>query len=54
MVQAEKYSRVFQWNAWNVLNKDAKKIGHFVSNFNWCQITLETYGFSGDLIKTIN
>ena len=32
MVQAEKYSRVFQWNTWNVLNKDAKKTGHFVSN----------------------
>ena len=63
-VWAEKYSKVFLWNAWNVLTRmrRRKKLilynrgrdNQITTGAKLLDIKYEFYGFSGDLIETIN
>ena len=63
--KAEKCSKVFQWNTWNVLNEDAnKKTLNFLyirgrddqiaTSAKLLDTMHKSYGFSGDLLKTID
>ena len=58
-IYAEKYSKVFPWNTWNVLTRMNRK------NKKWqddqsaisaklVDIANEPYGFSADLVETVN
>ena len=62
---AKKYLKVFLWNPWNVLTRmHRRKKRHFctylrrdnqiATSAKLLDITYESYGFSADLIETIN
>ena len=64
---AEKYSKIFLWNPWNVSTRISRRMkenntlctplgrdNQITTSAQWLGIMYDSYGFSGDLIQTIN